>query len=308
MPERWRAELDRLGTLTPSGELWKRAQLPPAGGGTPPRRQRVVAGVVAVVVFLGAAAFAWRAWTPRGTSARVGGAKAGVVVDLHVVGEGSASRPAATLTVAGRVIQGTPSSYCWSYAGGNRCLDMIGPVFKRTDFVDVTRGALLHVSGDAGRVLGLLTKPPISYSTLQRMIRLGTITGPVALKAPEGSWVLDLRATWQQGTLDFYFPVEIVVAPRGTSTRQGLLDCPKSDQVAFRRHSRFTVTPGGVAFIRGNTVGMRRSDLVHQMHPGTPPYGWGGRWLIIRGGARVGWVDFRTLDGVACRGSGIGGV
>lgn len=56
-----------------------------------------------------------------------------------------------------------------------------------------------------------------------------------------------------------------------------------------------------------NLPGIRRDDIVEQMTRTMPSEtGWDGTWQVVRDGS-VTAVDFDELNGVACRGSGVGG-
>jgi hypothetical protein len=68
MPPRWEQQLHRLRDApVPLERVRDRAQQPPRPGlSLPPTRQRVIAGVIAVTIFVGVAAFAWRAFSPAG--------------------------------------------------------------------------------------------------------------------------------------------------------------------------------------------------------------------------------------------------
>ena len=66
------------------------------------------------------------------------------------------------------------------------------------------------------------------------------------------------------------------------------------------------ILPGGSAYVRGNILGVLPHDVVEQMT--RVPNGeteWDGVWQIVRDGSVVAAIDFPSLGGVACRGSGI---
>jgi hypothetical protein len=64
--------------------------------------------------------------------------------------------------------------------------------------------------------------------------------------------------------------------------------------------------PAGELYIRLNVEGIRQSDELERL-TGDDPVGY-GLWEVIRGDDVVAVIDFESLDGIACRGSGIGGV
>jgi hypothetical protein len=61
--------------------------------------------------------------------------------------------------------------------------------------------------------------------------------------------------------------------------------------------------PFGETFIRVNLGGLRSDDDLAYVGPGAVS----GPWHVIRDGAVIAVVDYDSLDGVACAGSGIAG-
>jgi hypothetical protein len=55
--------------------------------------------------------------------------------------------------------------------------------------------------------------------------------------------------------------------------------------------------------------GFLQTDVIEQMtrDPGGSTE-WDGVWQVVRAGSVIAAVDFSSLGGVACRGSGVGGV
>jgi hypothetical protein len=55
--------------------------------------------------------------------------------------------------------------------------------------------------------------------------------------------------------------------------------------------------------------GFQQTDVIEQMtrEPGGTTE-WDGVWQVVREGSVIAVVEFGALSGVACRGSGIGGV
>jgi hypothetical protein len=93
---------------------------------------------------------------------------------------------------------------------------------------------------------------------------------------------------------------EVTPLPDGA---EGALACPFSDHVAFGG-PRLRIEPGGSAYIVGNIGGIERSDDVVQVT--FTDQQWYGIWHVIRDGAVIAVVDFDSLDGIACAGSGVG--
>jgi hypothetical protein len=82
------------------------------------------------------------------------------------------------------------------------------------------------------------------------------------------------------------------------------LDCQAEQRVAFGGPSD-RVTPGGSAYIVSNLPGIERSDDVVQVS--FEKEQWHGLWHVIRDGSVVAVVDYQSLDGEACEGSGVAG-
>jgi hypothetical protein len=131
------------------------------------------------------------------------------------------------------------------------------------------------------------------------------------------TWVLAFRAVdgaqWRVVEMDppagsaitKGLEVRLVVATEITPLPAGaedILACPAVDHVAFGG-PHVVVLPAGEAFIRGNTGGIERTDDVTQISSD----GSSELWQVIRDGAVIAIVDYRTLDGVACAGSGVAG-
>ncbi len=69
MPERWEAELRRMRSVTPTADLWERAERGPSRPGPPggpSRRGRTMAALVSVIVVLAAGFGLWRAFGVTG--------------------------------------------------------------------------------------------------------------------------------------------------------------------------------------------------------------------------------------------------
>lgn len=82
------------------------------------------------------------------------------------------------------------------------------------------------------------------------------------------------------------------------------LDCDTRHRESFGG-PRVRVLPGGSAYITGNLPGIARDDEVVQVTFRNSE--WEGFWHVVREGSVVAVVDFGSLDGVACQGSGVAG-
>ena len=104
-----------------------------------------------------------------------------------------------------------------------------------------------------------------------------------------------VTSPWRSTVEDATIPTEIE------------LDCAEADRIPFAPPKGARILPGGSAYIRGNILGVLPHDVVEQMT--REPNGeteWDGVWQIVRDGSVVAAIDFPSLGGVACRGSGIG--
>jgi hypothetical protein len=98
--------------------------------------------------------------------------------------------------------------------------------------------------------------------------------------------------------------VVVTIVSRVTPLPAGAADvlgCPANEQVAFGSPHMVRL-PAGEAFI-ANVGGIRSSDAVTRINADWSE----GLWQVVRDGAMVAIVDYGTLDGVACAGSGIAG-
>jgi len=171
-----------------------------------------------------------------------------------------------------------------------------------------------EVSGRKGSSLPLCSYDPLF------VVPPGT---PIVVVSEEGTSVFASRTTtplytgtdgigvsvrWPDGEADFiaFFEVRF----EDPVPRNILLDCPEVDRVAFPALGGPRIQPGGSAYVRGNLAGFLRQDVIEQMtkRDGGDAGGWEGTWQVTREGSVVATVEFPRLRGVACRGSGIGGV
>ena len=116
-------------------------------------------------------------------------------------------------------------------------------------------------------------------------------------------WLRSERAMAGEGEGDFTAVFEVVESDAPTEVE---LDCADADQIPFAPPKGARILPGGSAYVRGNILGVLPHDVVEQMT--REPNGeteWDGVWQIVRDGSVVAAIDFPSLGGVACRGSGI---
>jgi hypothetical protein len=208
MPERWERELGKLGTLTAPPSVPPRIGEGPHGEGGPTahgRRQRVVAAVVAFSVFGAAAILAVAAFRKDDADAPIAPDATSNVV-IHVSSEGG---PKASLEFADQVADPQVGSHCWAAGGVEGCIDTYLSAFPSKDFVDVPPGTpiVIDASGDPADVTTALA----SGDNPQDLIEQTRPVSPVSVIDGESGlpYVLTVTANWPQGSVEFFFPIEI---------------------------------------------------------------------------------------------------
>jgi hypothetical protein len=121
-----------------------------------------------------------------------------------------------------------------------------------------------------------------------------------------GPQVFFLRIGMKDDTeYDVAFGLDVVETPSEYGlTLDDVLGC--WPQVAFHFSARGVKRSAGASYITANLEGVGPGDRIVPMDGGAGE-SW-GPWLIVRDGVTTAWVDYRSLSGVACEGSGIGGV
>jgi PASTA domain-containing protein len=84
------------------------------------------------------------------------------------------------------------------------------------------------------------------------------------------------------------------------------LDCDESDMMPFEDKGGHD-DPGGTLYITINVGGFERSDQLSQIRSDDPASPDDGLWQVSRDGAAIAVIAAPSLEGIACRGSGIGG-
>jgi hypothetical protein len=128
------------------------------------------------------------------------------VAEFHV-GDLNGIGASGTLTAAGRTIDGTVGSYCWTFEGGSGCADAVAPSFVAEDFLDVEVGSTLVIEGDAPSVSGELDLAgDFPFERVEDLFDL------VTFDQEPGTYVLAVVAHAEQGEVPFYFPIRLVAA------------------------------------------------------------------------------------------------
>lgn len=187
----------RLSSRPTSDHIPGRAAIEPRS------RSRVAAAVLAFAVFGASAAFAWLALRPTGPS--IVGSATEAVVTLTEPGPNE-TFPAAVLRVGASTQQGKLSDFLWE--GANVSMPTVPDVRK---FIQVPEGSELVIQGTATSVAADLGDPAQRYP-LEKVRSLDLEDGTAMLDVTPGRYVLILVAHWPQGSVPFYFGIEIVEA------------------------------------------------------------------------------------------------
>jgi hypothetical protein len=131
----------------------------------------------------------------------------------------------------------------------------------------------------------------VAYRTVDGVepLHVASVDPPAGTRVAPGSSVRVLVAT------------EVTPLPHGSAEP---LDCDAEHREAFGGPDA-RILPGGSVYLTGNLPGIERRDEVVQVTFERKE--WEGLWHVIRGGSVVAVVDFATLDGQACQGSGVAG-
>ena len=183
---------------------------PSHGDGLPPRRQRITAGVVAVVVFVAAGTFAWQAFRPGDDNAHVIEPSPGTEVAISLIAEQSdgGSSPRASLQSGNDVTEGVSSSFSWQDGNSIMYADAVEPRFSPEEFVPIPLPSNLVVKGDAADAHLWLERP--GAYPFEEVRYLGESQDQPMAFNESGRFILHVRASWPQGDVSFYFPIELV--------------------------------------------------------------------------------------------------
>jgi hypothetical protein len=211
MPQRWERELQKLDVLRAPASARARIDEGPRGDGMPPspgRRQRLFAGVVAMTLFVGALVFTVNAFGGRPGEPAAASGQSAATLTLR-----ADTPPTADLSYLGLSAPMQTDSYCWSRDPYEMCADVVLVPFDRDRFIQIPTGTPITVDdGDAS--VSLMLAPGEDPSSHPPSVQL---VGDV-LDADVGRYVLEVAASWPQGDVRFYFPVEITASGTGPSS------------------------------------------------------------------------------------------
>jgi hypothetical protein len=231
----------------------------------------------------------WLLLTVKGDGAP-GNPDTEIVVRIYGLGERSTDIPSITMTYLGETKRGCTEAFRWTLADGTKLDEASG-----------RKGSIPLCSYDP--LFRVPPGTPITLEVLTATEVFATRTMTPFYPEPDG---FGASVRWPNGSGDFTVSFEVVGEP---GTRRIVLGCPAEDRVPFSTPDGPRILPGGSAYIRGNMAGSLQTDVIEQMtrEPGGTSE-WEGVWQVVREGSVIAAVEFDSLRGVACRGSGIGGV
>jgi hypothetical protein len=228
--------------------------------------------LVAFAVFGAAVALVAGAFRGAGTLATISpDPETNVVVHLS-----SGDGPNARLVFRGRTAEPQIGRYCW--AGKSGCTAAVLTPFANAEFVQVPSGTPIAIVGDdaltsAGAAIERATNPTVVNQ------QLGPTSVPIqAVDLADGRYVLIVGATWPQGSVQFYFPVEVTGSAQPPPASAGpiltaLLEAPRDGSMPVLslsdqdRSGRFFATDGNWP---GVTISPSpRQSLEGAIDPGT---------------------------------------
>jgi hypothetical protein len=214
-----------------------------------------------------------------------------IVVRIFGLGERSDDVPVITMSYRGETRRGCTEAFTWTLADGTKLDEASG---RHGSFLPPCSYDPLFVVPPG---------VPITLESLTATEVFATRTTTPFYEGPDG---FGASVRWADGRGDFTVSFEVRGAPDAVEI---VLDCPRDERVEFATPDGPRILPGGSAYIRGNMGGFLQTDVIEQMtrFPGGSTE-WDGVWQVVRAGSVIAAVDFSSLGGVACRGSGIGGV
>lgn len=217
-----------------------------------------------------------------------------VRVTVHALGENSRRMPTGLAELGTRKQPLCTQDFEWTLPDGSRVRGISDP--DRNDAIPACRPQATALRVPAGTPISVLAQGT-TYLMATRT------TAPLY----PGLDAVVIEARWRDGQATFFAFLDVIVTP--SSPRKITLSCPSEEQIAFEAPRGLRITPGGSAYIRGNLEGVGLGDVVEQMTLASQrETQWDGTWQVVRHNAVIGVVHFPRLDGVACSGSGVGGV
>jgi hypothetical protein len=285
MPERWETEIRKLRRVEPGPELGTRFEEGPHGEPSPPTRQRVVAAVTALALFLAAGVFAVRVFGTGEEPAPPPPAAADDEASLVLELSSNDGEPAATLRYGDQEQRGTGEGYEW--CDGEDCTALIvdlvryPPVFE---LLVVPPSTPIEIAGD-----GSVERLRISTLDDASIEESG---GPMRVPASNGSYVVEVDATWtgeSHGSANFFFGVQALHSPASAPDVLGVECGPGyavTDTAVVRTqedglHVEVTGAEGIVAYTLIEGTDDQEAAVIGDSVPGGGPMGIPpGRWEL----------------------------
>jgi hypothetical protein len=180
------------------------------------------------------------------------------------------------------------------------------PAPTETPSADPSRSPVPTISPTPGDVSTIALPDVVGLGDQAAMLQLtdaGFHVEPLFRDVPGDVWKVVSTDPAAGTIVDQGSIVTLTIVSRVTPLPPGAtdaLDCDSSAFVAFGS-PHMVVTPGGAAFVM-NTGGIKGGDDVAPVDPNGE-----GLWHVVRDGSVIAVVDYQTLDGVACAGSGVAG-
>jgi hypothetical protein len=279
-----------FATLNVSAGVWGGNRHPGTGEAVPPLEPGTIITLAYEVTWDdGSEASFWLLLTVQDTEPAT--EEPGIVVWIYGLGERSTEVPIITMTYGGETKRGCTQGFEWTLVDGTRVHEDAGG-----------NGSLPVCSSDP-----LFSVPPGIPITVEVPTATEVFVTRTTTPFYGGLDSFGASVRWLgEGRGEFTVPFEVVGE---AGSRQVALGCPTDDMVEFSTPDGPRILPGGSAYIRGNMAGFQQTDVIEQMtrEPGGTTE-WDGTWQVVRDGSVIAAVEFGSLRGVACRGSGIGGV
>lgn len=237
----------------------------------------------------GSEASFWLLLTVQGDPEEPSATRPEFVIRYYGIGERSTEEPTVTVTYAGETRRGCTQAFEWTLPDGTTRDEAAGT------------GGMVQCSFDP-----LFRVPPGTPIVMIADTALDIVRSRTTTPFYGGADGVGASVRWPEGHAEFLVPFEVDAT--GFTPPEIELACAPGDRLPFGPPTGGVIEPGGSSFITGNIVGFLPLDVVEQMT--RRPDGeteWSGTWQVVRDGEIVATVDWDSLSGTACRGSGIGG-
>jgi hypothetical protein len=127
-------------------------------------------------------------------------------------------RPSAALTYQGQTARVQNGSYCWSGDASQMCADTVFTPFKDDQYLEIPQGTALAIDDGGADVIvgGAPGDDPIHQT--------GSVMPIGDTLDTAGAYILIVSASWQQGDVQFFFPVRVVPSATRTESQAPPVD------------------------------------------------------------------------------------